>query len=163
MDQNCVHGHADALSIDVSGFGETLLIDPGRYIYEGPYRIWFKQTQAHNTIVVDGQDSSELADEWMFKTKAQSKVTCWSSTETFDYVDGFHDGYKRLSDPVRHRRRVCFIKPNFWLVVDTLEAASEHLYEQYFHFGPEGGYPTKEPALSVTATYKNGSGISFCR
>lgn len=158
MDQNCVHGHADALSIDVSGFGETLLIDPGRYIYEGPYRIWFKQTQAHNTIVVDGQDSSELADEWMFKTKAQSKVTCWSSTETFDYVDGFHDGYKRLSDPVRHRRRVCFIKPNFWLVVDTLEAASEHLYEQYFHFGPEAVI-REGTGLSVTATYKNGSGI----
>ena len=44
-DQNCVHGHADALSMDVSGFGETLLIDPGRYIYEGPYRVWFKSTR----------------------------------------------------------------------------------------------------------------------
>ena len=137
MDQNCVHGHADALSIDVSGFGETLLIDPGRYIYEGPDRIWFKGTSAHNTIVVDGQDSSELADEWMFKTKANSTVKCWASTEKFDYVDGSHDGYERLDDPVTHRRRVCFVKAGFWLVLDELMAKGEHAYEQYFHFGPE--------------------------
>ena len=161
MDQNCVHGHADALSLDVSGYGETLLIDPGRYIYEGPYRIWFKQTQAHNTIVVDGQDSSELADEWMFKTKAKSTVTCWSSTDTFDYVDGFHDGYTRLADPVVHRRRVCFIKPHFWLAVDTLTAGSEHLYEQYFHFGPEAAV-SDSTDMSVTAMYKNGAGIVVC-
>jgi hypothetical protein len=58
MDQSCVHGNADALSVDISGYGETLLIDPGRYIYEGPWRVWFKSTSAHNTITVDGQDSS---------------------------------------------------------------------------------------------------------
>ncbi len=158
MDQNCVHGHADALSIDVSGFGETLLIDPGRYIYEGPDRIWFKGTSAHNTIVVDGQDSSELADEWMFKTKANSEVQCWSTTDKLDYVDGSHDGYERLSDPVTHRRRVCFVKDaGFWLVLDELTAKGEHVYDQYFHFGPESN--VSESDLTVIATYKNGAGV----
>lgn len=157
MDQNCVHGHADALSVDVSGFGETLLVDPGRYIYEGPYRIWFKGTSAHNTIAVDGQDSSELADEWMFKTKANSEVRCWATTDKFDYVDGSHDGYQRLADPVTHRRRVCFIKAGLWLILDELTAKGEHAYDQYFHFGPEAA--VSECDLTVTATYKNGAGI----
>ncbi|MCE5186353.1 MAG: heparinase II/III family protein [Planctomycetaceae bacterium] len=157
-DQNCVHGHADALSIDVSGFGETLLIDPGRNIYEGPYRIWFKGTSAHNTVAVDGKDSSELADEWMFKTKADSKVDCWSSTDKFDYVDGRHNGYERLADPVTHRRRVCFVKPHFWLVIDDLIAADSHSYSQYFHFGPQAKLQS-DPDLSVTAVYPNGAGI----
>lgn len=157
-DQNCVHGHADALSVDVSGFGETLLIDPGRYIYEGPYRIWFKGTGAHNTISVDGEDSSQLADEWMFKTKAKSKVNYWAGTEKFDYVDGQHNGYERLTDPVTHRRRVCFVKPHFWLVVDDLSAKDEHTYRQYWHFGPEAKVQ-QAADLSLKAIYPQGAGI----
>jgi hypothetical protein len=158
MDQNCVHGHADALSIDVSGFGETLLIDPGRYIYEGPYRIWFKSSKAHNTIVVDNKDSSELADEWMFKTRAKSTLNCWSSTDKFDYVNGSHDGYERLKDAVTHRRRICFIKPYFWLVLDELTAKTNHIYDQYFHFGQDAELQNGDK-FSVTAKYGNGAGI----
>jgi hypothetical protein len=161
MDQSCVHGNADALSIDVSGYGETLLIDPGRYVYEGPWRVWFKSTSAHNTITVDGQDSSELADEWMFKTKAKSTLHAWSSTDKFDYVDGSHDGYERLNDPVTHRRRIVFVKSKFWLVVDELTAQGGHQYDQYWHFGPEADVAEAED-LSVTSQYKNGAGILVC-
>ncbi|TWU36471.1 Heparin-sulfate lyase precursor [Novipirellula aureliae] len=158
MDQSCVHGNADALSVDISGHGETLLIDPGRYLYEGPWRVWFKSTAAHNSITVDGQDSSELADEWMFKTKAKSTLRCFSSTEKFDYVDGSHDGFERLGDPVTHRRRVVFVKPHFWLVVDELTAKAQHQYDQYWHFGPEAQV-TEGKDLSVTAIYQNEVGI----
>ena len=158
LDQNCVHGNADALSFDVSGYGETLLIDPGRYMYEGSYRIWFKNTKAHNTVVVDGQDSSELADGWMFKTKAKSVRNCWATTGKFDYVDGQHDGYQRLKDPVTHRRRVLFIKPYFWLVLDELTAGARHVYDQYFHFGA-GAELCSGARLSFTAKYQNGAGI----
>jgi hypothetical protein len=158
MDQSCVHGNADALSVDISGYGETLLIDPGRYIYEGPWRVWFKSTSAHNTIAVDGQDSSELADEWMFKTKAESTLKAWSSTQRVDYVDGLHDGFERLPDPVTHRRRIVFVKPAFWLVVDELTAQDQHRYDQYWHFGPEAKL-TENADLSAQADYDNGAGI----
>ncbi len=158
MDQNCVHGNADALSIDVSGYGETLLMDPGRYIYEGPWRVWFKSTSAHNTVTVDGRDSSELADEWMFKTKAESTLHAWSSTDRFDYVDGSHNGFERLSDPVTHRRRIVLLKPRFWLVVDELTAGARHQYDQYWHFGPQARV-IRDNDLSVTAIYENGAGI----
>ncbi|HUX59345.1 MAG TPA: alginate lyase family protein [Bacteroidales bacterium] len=158
MDQSCVHGNADALSIDVSGYGETLLIDPGRYMYEGPWRVAFKNTKAHNTIAVDNQDSSELADGWMFKTKAKSIQHCWAATDKFDYVDGSHEGYHRLGDPVTHRRKVCFIKPDFWLILDELTAGDKHTYDQYFHFGPDAEISNGDK-LEVTAKYKNGAGI----
>ncbi len=157
-DQNCVHGNADALSLDISGYGETLLIDPGRYIYEGPWRIWFKSTSAHNTITVDGQDSSELADEWMFKTWAESTLHRFASTEKFDYVDGSHNGFERLEDPVIHRRKVVFVKPRFWLVIDELTARATHQVDQYWHLGPEAKLQQDE-TLAVSATYKNGAGI----
>jgi len=158
MDQNCVHGNADALSIDVSGYGATLLIDPGRYIYEGSWRVWFKSTAAHNTVTVDGQDSSELADEWMFRTKARSVLNCWSTTDRYDYVDGCHEGYRRLADPVTHRRRIIFVKPHFWLVVDDLTAAEGHVYDQYFHFA-EGAELSRSHSFSFLAKYPNGAGV----
>jgi hypothetical protein len=158
MDQNCVHGNADALSFDISGYGSTLLIDPGRYLYEGPWRVWFKSTKAHNTIAVDGQDSSELADEWMFKTKTRSVLHCWSTTERFDYVDGRHEGYHRLHDPVTHRRRILFVKPYFWLVVDELTAADGHTYDQYFHFA-EGAELSSGESHAFIARYPNRAGI----
>jgi len=158
MDQKCVHGNADALSIDVSGYGATLLIDPGRYLYEGPWRVWFKSTKAHNTVVVDGQDSSELADEWMFRTVARSVLNCWSTTERFDYVDGRHEGYQRLQDPVTHRRRILFVKPHFWLVVDELTAEGQHTYDQYFHFA-EGAELNREHDSAIIGSYPNGVGI----
>lgn len=158
QDQNCVHGHADALSLDVSGHGETLLIDPGRYLYEGPYRIWFKSTIAHNTVAVDGQDSSELADEWMFKTKANSRLNCWATTSRCDYVDGQHDGYQRLADPVTHRRRVLFVKPHFWLVLDEFAAEARHTYDQYFHFAAAAELASLNE-LAFAGRYPNGAGI----
>ena len=52
----------------------------------------------------------------------------------FDYADAIHDGYQRLNDPVTHRRRICFIKPHFWLVLDELSGKQSHTYDQYFHF-----------------------------
>lgn len=158
MDQSCVHGNADALSVDVSGHGETLLIDPGRYIYEGPWRVWFKSTAAHNSVTVDGQDSSQLADEWMFKTKAKSRLHAWSTTDRFDYVEGSHDGFERLEDPVTHGRKMVFVKDKFWLVIDELAAEGRHRYDQYWHFGPEAEV-TESADLSVTAGYPNGAGI----
>ena len=158
IDQSCVHGNADALSIDVSGYGETLLIDPGRYIYEGPWRVAFKNTKAHNTIAVDNHDSSELADGWMFRTKAKSIQHCWATTDKFDYVDGSHEGYFRLNDPVTHRRKVCFIKPYFWLILDEMTAGDYHTYDQYFHFGPNAEIINGDN-LEVTAKYQNGAGI----
>ena len=73
-------------------------------------------------------------------------------------MDGSHDGYQRLCDPVTHRRRVCFTKEaGFWLILDELTAKGEHHYDQYFHFGPEA--EVSKNGLTVTAMYKNDAGV----
>jgi hypothetical protein len=94
----------------------------------------------------------------MFKTKAESTLHAWSSTERFDYVDGSHNGFERLSDPVTHRRRIVFVKPWFWLVVDALTAGARHQYDQYWHLGPEANVD-QDQDLSVVALYDNQAGI----
>lgn len=48
------HAHPDKLNLDIWGFGERLLPDPGMVWYEDPmYRNWYRTTLAHNTLVVD--------------------------------------------------------------------------------------------------------------
>jgi hypothetical protein len=48
-----------------------------------------------------------------------------------------HEGYKRLAEPVVHRRRVVFVKPDRWFLLDDLTGAGNHSLEFNFHFSPE--------------------------
>jgi hypothetical protein len=60
----------------------------------------------------------------------------WISTEALDFADAEHDAYRHLPDPVTHRRRVLFVKPRFWVVVDDLDGKAEHRIEVRFQFAP---------------------------
>src|SRR2546427_1003568 len=55
---------------------------------------------------------------------------------SYDLADGEHDAYLRLPDPVRHRRRVIFVKTRYWVVVDDLHGAARHQVEVQFQFAP---------------------------
>jgi hypothetical protein len=59
----------------------------------------------------------------------------WHSTPDFDFVDAEHDGYASLPDPVVHRRRVIFVKPGYWIVVDDLAGKARHQIDLTFQFG----------------------------
>ncbi len=133
------HGHADALSVEVFADGQPRLVDSGVYSYHlgRRWRQWFRGTRAHNTVVVDGQDQSELLDEGRVWRPARVTVRAWASGERLDWIDAEHDGYQRLPGRVRHRRRVVFVKPDYWLIVDDLAGAGRHAFEALFHLPPE--------------------------
>ena len=55
------HAHADALSFQLWWDGEPVVVDPGTYTYEpGAERDWFRGTEAHSTLAVDGLDQFRL-------------------------------------------------------------------------------------------------------
>ena len=54
--------------------------------------------------------------------KPRVKLREWHSTPEFDFLDAEHNGYLSLADPVGHRRRVIFVKPGYWILVDDLLA-----------------------------------------
>ena len=158
--QGCGHGHCDSLSIDVSAFGETLIIDPGRYIYtEDPFRYYFKGTASHNTMMVDNEEQSQMRDSWMFDTFANSKIHRTAVSERVDYFDGSHDGYKRLDDPVNHRRRVLFVKPDYWIIQDDLTGKGMHKFDLLYHFGPKAKVSVDSKTLATNIIYKNEVGM----
>ena len=130
------HGHADALSFTLSVGGLEYLIDPGTYAYhtQGPWRRYFRGTAAHNTVRVDGKDQSEPGGNFMWLRKARAGCSQWASTPEEDLFEGWQNGYKRLDDPVMHRRKIALRKAQRLVTIeDTLHMAGQHNIELLFH------------------------------
>lgn len=133
------HGHADALSITANVRGRAVLIDSGtfEYVGDGPERDRFRGSAAHNTLVVDGVDQAEPAGAFRWAGLPNAHVEQWIKGGTFEFFVGSHDGYKRLPDPVVHRRSVFSRKSRFWLVRDQALGRGGHRLELYWHLDPE--------------------------
>jgi Heparinase II/III-like protein/Heparinase II/III N-terminus len=113
------HGHADLLSVQCATFGEPLLVDPGTYCYtpETEWRNYFRSTAAHSTLTIDGRDQVEPAGPFSWRARPHVQVREWRSNAECDFVDASHNAYPGLT----HRRRVMFVKPDYWVIVDDLE------------------------------------------
>ena len=59
------------------------------------------------------------------------------TTQWFDLVDGEHDGYRRLRDPVTHNRVIVFLRPDTWLIWDRLDGSGRHDLEFLLHLRPD--------------------------
>jgi hypothetical protein len=132
------HGHADALAFTLSVGGKELLIDPGTYAYhtQERWRQYFRGTSAHNTVRIDGLDQSVPGGKFMWLRKARSGCSLWLSSNDQDSFEGWHDGYMRLDDPVKHRRMIQLNKNTRRLLIeDTLEMGEDHDVELFFHCG----------------------------
>jgi hypothetical protein len=132
------HGHADALSFWLSYGGQEFLIDPGTFCYNtsSVWRSYFRGTTAHNTVRIDGQDQSISGDgPFLWRHVAHCQAERVEENGDFVEVEGFHDGYRRLVDPVIHRRNVRLYKRSPRLVItDRVECHEGHEIELFFHF-----------------------------
>jgi uncharacterized heparinase superfamily protein len=132
------HGHADLLSVQCSIFGEPCLVDAGTYSYTGEshWRDFFRSTAAHSSVMIDGVSQAQPAGAFGWKGQPRVRLREWHSTPEFDFLDAEHDGYLSLPDPVLHRRRVIFVKPGYWILIDDLSGAAHHQVDLTFQFGP---------------------------
>lgn len=134
------HGHADALAFTLSLGGHEFLVDPGTYAYhtERAWRDYFRSTAAHNTVRVDGFDQSVSGGNFMWLRHAKSVCHEWESRTDEDYFVGSHDGYQRLSDPVRHERGMLYYKRSRRLeITDFIECRAPHSVERFWHFAED--------------------------
>lgn len=135
----CGHGHADALSILLSGGGRRWLVDSGtfRYVSRSDERAAFRGTGAHNTLRVDRLDQAVSDGPFAWSAIPHVRADRWVVGDSFDFFEGRHDGYKRLPDPVTHRRFVFLLKGKFWLVRDVAEGTGRHELEIFWHFASD--------------------------
>src|SRR5205823_3208596 len=71
-----------------------------------------------------------------WRTKCSAQLLQWKVTDSVVYADALNDAYKRLADPVSHRRRVAFIDARFWLIIDDLCGSATHRVDLRFQFAP---------------------------
>ena len=158
------HGHADALSFQLHAKGYSFLVDPGAFSYNLDYswRDAFRSTRAHNTVAVDGLDQSIPADRMSWRKKAAARCHRWLTTPWFDLVDGEHDGYHRLADPVSHRRITVFIRPDVWLICDRLGGKAGHKLEVLLHLRPDCSIDSKTDATGVVLGSPDRAQLHVC-
>jgi hypothetical protein len=128
-----IHGHADAGSITLYGYGARLLVDPGKYTYNlNEWRRYFKGRTAHNVVTVDGVAydrtiSSALLDHSRNATMVTARV-------------------RMLGNPgVTHVRGVTYSRNlDYVLVDDRLTSARIRTYRQLWHL-PDDGRPDVHP------------------
>ena len=121
------HGHADALSVTVSDRGHELIVDPGTGSFYGnpAVRAVHRGTRAHATVCVDGVDQSVMGGPFFWRRHARTTIYAVDSDRGL--VDAEHDGYRRLHDPVVHRRWVVATPAESTVVViDLIAGRSEH-------------------------------------
>lgn len=126
------HKHADDFTFEWYEGQQPLVIDSGRYKYQydDPMRQYIESTRAHNTVEIDGADSSRRALDAF-----GSALAAAGEADGAYYAEA--ELQRRRPVAVKHRRVLVF-RPGQWLaVVDQLDAPDLHHYTQWFHFAPE--------------------------
>jgi hypothetical protein len=146
---NCGHAHADALSFELVANGRTVLVDPGTYTYSGSkeFRDWFRSSQAHNTVTLDGVSSSIPDGMFTWKTIGECRLLDWVTGEHYDYVAGEHGGVARS---------IIFLRGKYWIIRDTLKSPTERTADIHFHFDS-----TTNPCLSDDVIHEPESGLTI--
>jgi hypothetical protein len=130
------HGHADALSLCLRIGGQDVLVDPGTYDYftYPSLRTYFRSTRAHNTLEIDCADQSVMLGPFLWGQRARARCLEWHPDGPIASVKGEHDGYYRLANPVRHRRRVSHARTERVVVVrDELSGGGRHSVAVRWH------------------------------
>jgi hypothetical protein len=129
-DEQPGHAHADTLSFEFSLHGERVIVDAGTSNYENSaQRAWERSTPAHNTVSIDGGNSSEVWSTFRVGRRARVRDVSAGETQTELTVKGCHDGFRG----VLHCRT--------WRLRDRELVIEDHLSakrnaDAYLHFAP---------------------------
>ena len=129
------HAHADTLSFELSVGNERVFVNSGTSLYGvSKERLRQRKTAAHNTVVVDDEDSSEVWSGFRVARRAYCNLLKVEQSECEFYLKAQHDGYKRLKGKVTHSRSFT-ADENKIQIIDKLEGQYKQA-SAFFHLHP---------------------------
>ena len=137
------HAHADTFSFEFVYKGRPIIVDPGISTYERNSRRQLeKSTESHNTIRLDGKNSSEV---WSgFRVARRAKIISFVAEK--NKIVATHDGYKKSG--AIHTRS--FSKLNQKLIIeDIIKSKKSHRIESFLHFHPDCSINVEEGKITV--------------
>jgi hypothetical protein len=120
------HTHNALLDFALYAFGAPVAIEATRWgPYDNPLDHYFRSPQAHNQVVVN--------DAPLDRVNCQGEQVVWVAGQGLDYFSAQHQGYAPAFG-VTIQRQVLFLKPDYFLVSDTIFEGPQHQsYTWYLH------------------------------
>jgi len=124
------HAHSDTLSFVLHINECPFIVDTGISTYEeSERRITERSTAAHNTVIVNGEEQTEV---WKsFRVGRRAHIT--DLNEGSNFITAEHDGFKHVG--IRHTRRFEWNK-NKLHINDLISGKVDADAAAYFHFHP---------------------------
>ena len=130
---SAAHGHADALSFELSVFGKPMLVEGGFNTYFGPlaWHRHFREEAAHNTIKMGAHKQAEYCGRLTWKSVINPKLRHWREEDNLQSVCG----EVVYDNKTCHQREILFVAPRFWVLSDRLKSDRQNeKATAYFHF-----------------------------
>ena len=129
------HGHADTLSFELSLHGERVLVNSGVSQYgSDAERLRQRGTAAHNTVVLDDEDSSEVWGGFRTARRARAWLRAAKLSPPPLTIEAAHDGYRRLPGHNEHLRR-WELAADSLRIEDRIDGAFRRA-QAFFHLHP---------------------------
>ncbi len=146
------HAHADTLSFELSLFGKRIFVNSGISEYGlGEERLRQRKTAAHNTVALNGLDSSQVWSGFRVAKRAKIIERIADNRSGDDISFGAsHNGFQQQGIDCIHRRSWS-VSAQRMTIVDTLEGKFENA-TGYLHLHPDvkvDSYSNTEIILSV--------------
>lgn len=130
------HAHADTLSIEWSVSCQRVLVNSGTSLYGISHeRSRQRKTAAHNTVELNGEDSSEVWGGFRVARRAQCVLEDVIDSDENIMLVASHDGYKRLPGKPIHRRKLTSNNVGVE-ITDEIEGAFQEAYS-FYHLHPD--------------------------
>lgn len=130
------HAHADTLSFEFSISNQRIFVNRGTSTYSlGGVRQLERGTASHNTVEIDGKDSSEVWGAFRVARRATPfYVTCDHRGSEVS-VEGSHDGYRRLKGKPVHTRCIQMTDDSI-SIFDRIEGGDAQLVRSHLLVHP---------------------------
>jgi len=138
------HCHRDANSFVVNCAGEWLATDSGYGSFKGgALSEYGRGTAGHNSLLVDDKGQAKMGF---------GKIAALFASPVFDYVEGDASGCYDADQLTRFVRRIAYVKPGFFVMLDEIEASQPHQFQWLLHTDQDGQYLVAgaQPALGVS-------------
>ncbi len=123
------HAHSDTFNFELYIQNQPFIVDTAISTYENnAQRKYERSTVAHNSVVVDDENQSEVWSS--FRVAKRAKII--KLEESDDYVSAIHDGYKKRG--IMHKRSFYTLANNIIIDDEILLKNNQHyIAKAYFH------------------------------
>ena len=145
------HGHRDKTHLSIRIGAVQLLVDAGRFSYDGNlahFRTDYAvQSTGHNVLLIDGKGQVNTPA----KATAPLPANEWSISTDTDRARGSIT-FEGLAGRANHTRSIVYQRGRFWVVVDRVDSDRARSVEALWHAHPNSTMMVPPPPLSGGTT-----------